>query len=87
MRRASRVTSSARSRKRRCAGCARRSRPSRRELADIERQIADFDARFALASAYNEADYKAYDALKSRYERQMHEWEKASYELELTENG
>ena len=57
------------------------------ELADIERQIADFDARFALASAYNEADYKAYDALKSRYERQMHEWEKASYELELTENG
>ena len=31
--------------------------------------------------------YKAYDALKSRYERQMHEWEKASYELELTENG
>jgi len=57
------------------------------ELADIERQIADFDARFALASAYNEAEYKAYDALKSRYERQMHEWEKASYELELTENG
>ena len=57
------------------------------ELADIERQIADFDARFASASAYDEADYKAYDALKSRYERQMHEWEKASYELELTENG
>ena len=55
------------------------------ELADIEKRIAEYDARFAAATAYDEADYKAYNELKSRYDRQMHEWEKASYELEITE--
>lgn len=55
------------------------------ELADIERQIADCDARFSSAAQYDEADYKAYNALKIRYEHQMHEWEKASYELEIVE--
>ncbi len=54
-------------------------------LADIERQIADYDAKFAAATEYNEADYKAYNELKARYDHQMHEWEKASYELEITE--
>ena len=57
------------------------------ELANIESQIADYDARFATATEYNEADYRAYDELKNRYDRQMHEWEKASYELELTEEN
>ena len=55
------------------------------ELADIEKRIAEYDARFAAATEYNEADYKAYNELKTRYDHQMHEWEKASYELELTE--
>ncbi len=55
------------------------------ELADIERRIADYDAKFAAATEYNEADYKAYNELKARYDHQMHEWEKASYELEITE--
>ena len=55
------------------------------ELAGIEKQIAEYDARFAAAAEYNEADYKAYNELKNRYEHQMHEWEKASYELELIE--
>ncbi|MCM1150962.1 MAG: ATP-binding cassette domain-containing protein [Alistipes sp.] len=55
------------------------------ELADIERRIADFDARFAAATEYNEEDYKAYNELKARYDHQMHEWEKASYELEIVE--
>ncbi|MDE7450532.1 MAG: ATP-binding cassette domain-containing protein [Alistipes sp.] len=55
------------------------------ELADIERRIADYDARFAAATQYDEADYKAYNELKARYDRQMHEWEKASYELEIVE--
>ena len=55
------------------------------ELADIEKRIAEYDARFAAATEYNEADYKAYNELKTRYDRQMHEWEKASYELEITE--
>ena len=55
------------------------------ELADIERRIADYDAKFAAATEYNEADYKAYNELKARYDHQMHEWEKVSYELEITE--
>ena len=56
------------------------------DLADIERQIAAYDAKFAAATGYDEADYKAYNDLKARYDHQMHEWEKASYELEITEN-
>ena len=48
-------------------------------------QIAEYDARFAAGGAYNEADFKAYNDLKARYDHQMHEWEKASYELEITE--
>ena len=34
-----------------------------------------------------EKDYKQYDELKKRYDHLMHEWEKASYELELTEGA
>ena len=55
------------------------------ELAEIEKQIAAYDAKFAAATEYNEADYKAYNELKAEYDHQMHEWEKASYELEITE--
>ncbi len=55
------------------------------ELADIERQIAAYDEKFAAATAYDAADYEKYEALKSRYDHMMHEWEKASYELEITE--
>ncbi len=55
------------------------------ELADVEKQIAEYDARFAVATEYNAEDYKAYDELKSRYDHLMHEWEKASYEVEITE--
>ena len=38
------------------------------ELADIEKRIAEYDARFAAATEYNEADYKAYNELKTRYD-------------------
>ncbi len=55
------------------------------ELADVEKKIAEYDARFATATDYNAEDYKAYDELKSRYDHLMHEWEKASYEVEITE--
>lgn len=55
------------------------------ELAETERNIAAYDEKFAAASSYDEADYKSYNDLKSRYDRQMHEWEKISYELELVE--
>ena len=56
------------------------------QLAGVERQIAEYDARFAAAATtYNEADYKAYNDLKAQYDHLMHEWEKASYELEITE--
>ncbi len=56
-------------------------------LSDLERRIAAYDAKFAAATAYEEADYKAYNDLKAQYDHQMHEWEKASYELEVTEEG
>ena len=56
------------------------------ELADIEQKIAAYDEKFASATEYNEADYAAYNDLKAQYDKQMHEWEKASYELEITEN-
>ena len=55
------------------------------ELADIERRIGEYDAKFAAAASYDEADYKTYNELKARYDHQMHEWEKASYELEIVE--
>ena len=56
------------------------------ELAEVENQIASYDEKFATATAYNEADYAAYNELKARYDHLMHEWEKASYDLEITEN-
>ena len=56
------------------------------ELAEIESKIASYDEKFATATEYNEADYAAYNDLKAQYDKQMHEWEKASYELEITEN-
>ena len=56
------------------------------ELATVEEKIAAYDEKFATATEYNEADYAAYNDLKSRYDHLMHEWEKASYELEITEN-
>ncbi len=55
------------------------------ELADVEQKIAEYDARFATATEYNADDYKTYDELKGRYDHLMHEWEKTSYELEITE--
>ena len=58
-----------------------------RELAGVEEQIAAYDARFAEATEFNADDYKAYDDLKKRYDHLMHEWEKASYEVEITENN
>lgn len=54
------------------------------ELAKVEKEIADYDARFAVATDYNAEDYAKYDALKQRYDHLMHEWEKASYELEIS---
>ncbi|MBR6815284.1 MAG: ABC-F family ATP-binding cassette domain-containing protein [Alistipes sp.] len=56
------------------------------ELAQIEEQIAEYDSKFATATEYNEADYATYNELKASYDRQMHEWEKLNYELELTED-
>ena len=54
------------------------------ELAKVEKEIADYDARFAVATEYNAEDYAKYEALKQRYDHLMHEWEKASYELEIS---
>ena len=56
------------------------------ELGTTESRIAEYDAKFASATEYNEADYIEYNKLKEHYDHLMHEWEKASYELEITEN-
>ena len=56
------------------------------DLERIEKEIAAYDEKFASAAEYNTDDYTAYDALKKSYDKQMHEWEKASYELEITES-
>ena len=55
------------------------------QTAEVEAQIAAYDAKFATATDYNEADFKAYNALKQQLDHLMHEWEKAVYELELVE--
>ncbi len=54
------------------------------ETANVEREIAEYDARFAVATEYNADDYAKYNALKERYDHLMHEWEKAVYELEIS---
>ena len=56
------------------------------KLSDVESKINEYDQRFATATEYIEADYATYNALKADYDHLMHEWEKASYELEITEN-
>ena len=57
------------------------------ELAKVEKEIADYDARLAVATEYNAEEYAKYNALKEHYDHLMHEWEKASYELEITEQN
>ena len=57
------------------------------ETAKVEKQIAEYDQRFATATEYNAEEYTKYNALKEQYDRLMHEWEKASYELEITEQN
>ena len=57
------------------------------EAAKVEKEIAEYDARFAVATEYNADDYTKYNALKEQYDHLMHEWEKASYELEITEQS
>ena len=55
------------------------------DTAEVERKIAEYDARFATATEYNAEEYKEYDELKHRYDHLMHEWEKTVYELEISE--
>ena len=57
------------------------------QTAEVERQIAEYDTKFATATDYNADDYQAYDALKQQLDHLMHEWEKAVYELELIEEN
>jgi ATP-binding cassette subfamily F protein 3 len=57
------------------------------ETAKVEKEIAEYDAKFATATEYNADDYAKYNALKEQYDHLMHEWEKASYELEITEQS
>ena len=54
------------------------------ETAKVEKEIAEYDARFAVATEYNAEDYAKYNTLKEKYDHLMHEWEKAVYELEIS---
>ena len=55
------------------------------KLAEVEQEIARWDEKLAAATTYVEEDYKQYNELKARYDHLMHEWEKAAYELEISE--
>ena len=55
------------------------------KLAEVEQEIARWDEKLAAATIYVEEDYKQYNELKARYDHLMHEWEKAAYELEISE--
>ncbi|MEG1622044.1 MAG: ABC-F family ATP-binding cassette domain-containing protein [Alistipes sp.] len=55
------------------------------ELANIEKKMTTAGSQLSAASGYNPVAYKAYNDLKTHYEHLMHEWEKASYELELVD--
>ena len=57
------------------------------EMTATEEKIKSCETRFADGSPCTDDDYKAYNDLKARHDYLMHEWEKASYELELTEEG
>ena len=57
------------------------------QAAQVEQEIAAYDKRCAEATEYNAEDYAKYDKLKEHYDHLMHEWEKASYELEITEQN
>ncbi len=56
------------------------------DASKVEGEIAEYESKLAAGGEYNEADFKAYTELKARYDHLMHEWEKALYELEITEN-
>ncbi len=62
-------------------------RRMRRTVETIEAELAGIEAQLAAATTYDEAEYKAYNELKAQYDRRMHDWEKASYELEIVEEG
>ncbi|MFI3316788.1 MAG: ABC-F type ribosomal protection protein [Rikenellaceae bacterium] len=57
------------------------------ELETTEKKIADYDAQFAAATQYDQSDFEEYNRLKTQYDHLMHEWEKASYELEIIEEN
>ncbi|MFR9523258.1 MAG: ABC-F family ATP-binding cassette domain-containing protein [Rikenellaceae bacterium] len=56
------------------------------QLAATESKIAEYDTQFAASAQYDQADFEQYNKLKESYDHLMHEWEKASYELEIIEN-
>ncbi len=57
------------------------------ELATTEEKITIYDKKFAESTEYNNADFEEYNRLKAHYDHLMHEWEKASYEVELIEEN
>ncbi|MDR1198267.1 MAG: ABC-F family ATP-binding cassette domain-containing protein [Prevotellaceae bacterium] len=63
-----------------------------RQIEETEMKIAEWDKKLANPEMYNinigdSGIFEQYNALKSQLAKQMHEWEKSSYELEIITGG
>ncbi|MFI3286434.1 MAG: ABC-F family ATP-binding cassette domain-containing protein [Rikenellaceae bacterium] len=56
------------------------------ELSETEIKISAYDSKFATSTDYAQSDFEEYNSLKAHYDHLMHEWERASYELEILES-
>jgi ATP-binding cassette subfamily F protein 3 len=63
-----------------------------KQIKETETKIADWDKKLANPAEHNlnikdNSIFEQYDSLKSELAKQMHEWEKLNYELELIMNA
>jgi ATP-binding cassette subfamily F protein 3 len=63
-----------------------------KQIEETEMKIAEWDIKLANPEMYNidigdSSIFEQYNSLKSQLAKQMHEWEKSGYELELITNG
>lgn len=55
-------------------------------IGSLEERIAAMDSMLCSSTEYDAGKYSEYESLKKELDHMMHEWEKATYELEITEN-
>ncbi|MDR2292217.1 MAG: ABC-F family ATP-binding cassette domain-containing protein [Prevotellaceae bacterium] len=63
-----------------------------KQIEETEAKIADWDKKLSNPDIYNlnindNSIFEQYNSLKSKHAKQMHEWEKFNYELELIMNN